>query len=253
MKVKSLLFKILMVFATISFLLIIAMTSILIPASSQNFYKTQFEKHNTLQKVHDEAYTVHDTDAWLYVKYLEEDELIELFNGVVDFCIGKTQTPNPTVDGEVLEVFTESEVSHLKDVRKLFVGFFIASGIALVFVILGVILAIVKKGFYYEKARRYPIFTLIAFGVLVGILGVACIVNFHKTFYLLHFIFFEGNFVFDHGIMIMLIGDIFAPLATVIIPVFLSLTALFTLTVVVYNRRLRKRFATNGVAKVDQE
>ena len=253
MKVKSISLKILTILATLGFLLVICITAFLIPASSQSFYKKQFEKHDTLNKVLSQEYVV-GIKGRTYLRTLDDEKLLILIDGVLDYCVGKTDTMQPKgANGELVELFNKQEVSHLGDVRRFFIGTFIAGGIGFAFFIAGLIIALVNKKFYYEHARRYPLYTLLAFAVLVLAIGVFAIIDFNKIFYVLHTLFFDGNFAFNYGVMINLIGDIFAPMAIISIPIIIGFIATFTVLIILYNRKLKKRFLVKKINQSLQE
>ncbi len=242
MKFKSIAVKLLTIFATLGFVLTICITAFVIPASSQGFYKRQFEKNNTLEKVISQERQV-PIKARDFIRELDDNKLLKLMNGVLDYCVGRSNTPNPLNDnGEIIEIFNKNELSHFNDVRKLFIGVFIAGGVGFLFFIAGLLVSLINKRFYFNHAKRYPLYTLTGVGVVLLIIGLGALINFRKVFYLLHLIFFEGNFAFSKGVMINLIGDIFAPMALISIPIIIIFIALFITLVIYYNRRLNKVF-----------
>lgn len=204
-RLKAAAANILTVLFTVSAFLIAGFIAIIVPATSNTFYKTQFAKHGTLEKVRAQAEYLNDEKAAEYVGNLTEEQLLSLMNHTMRYCLYLEDDLNITVDGAKLEIFLDErgetlnsgclERTHMADVKKLFGG---------------------------------------------GMIMVACAaINFDKAFTVFHEIFFSGKqWQFGYGVMIAMIGEIFTGIVPVIAGIWIVLLIPLIVSVALYNKKL---------------
>ena len=237
--------KILAVFFTVSVFLFCGFLSIMIPANSSAFYSAQFKKHDTLTYVRSQSVYLSDEKASAYIKNLTSEQLLDLMNHVVRYCMLIEDDMNITVDGEYLEIFQDDEISHMKDVQKVFLGGFIIVAIAIVFIIVGLVFFFIKRKGYYENCRKVPYWTLLAVVGVLLLIALFALINFDLAFEIFHQIFFDGNYSFSSGVMIWMIGFIFEDIVAIIVPVWIILLSAFTIAITFINKKLAKKYEKN--------
>ncbi len=175
--------KIIFTFAII-FLVI---TIILLPLRSlvfnERFYHSQFEKNNVYETVEAQ---ISEADSASEAEPLIEPELV--LENLINFFKGK----------ESLNYFSETEQSHLEDVRVLFNKFFFVlnSAIAIFIALIITLFYLNKKEFKTNFLKIIFLSGLSSFALLI-LLFLATI-NFSATFDSFHKIFFsQGNYLFS--------------------------------------------------------
>ncbi|MBR2337114.1 MAG: DUF1461 domain-containing protein [Clostridia bacterium] len=231
----------------LSFAILAGFVAIVIPTSSRGFYKKQFLKPNeegktALYLVRRQTYDISDIETARFVIDMTEDELVDVMMHAVRYCFYLEDDLNPTVDGYQMKLYREDEISHMQDVKGVFGGGLIMVGVSLAVFITGLCLALIKKKSYYLNCRKVPVYALI--GVLLGLLavGIFSLANFDFAFDAFHKIFFDGNWEFETGIMIEMIGYLFDDILPIILSVWLGLLAVFGVAIYFFNRFLKKKF-----------
>ena len=249
MKAKSILFTILIVLMTIGFFLLSGFVAVIVPANSTAFYSTQFEKNYTLNYVRAQRfndYYVYDSIEYNYLRNLTDEELLDLMNHTMRYCMLIEDNLNPTINGTEYKIFNENELSHMADVREVFKGGFILVGIGGVFFALGLALIIIFRKAYCKK-RKVPYITLIALFSVLALIGIFGLINFDLAFEVFHMIFFDGNWTFSEGVMIAMIGDIFTGIVPIIIAVWVGLLTVFLASITVYNHFTKKKYLVKNL------
>jgi hypothetical protein len=242
-KITKVLQVLLVVAFSIGFFLLSGFASIMIPATSRNFYKSQFIKYDTVEWVREQGVYLDDRNAREYIENITESQLLDLMDHTMLYCLGFTDDLNITVDGVRLEVFREDEYSHMRDCRALFIGGEIIGGVALLLVIAGLVFVLLFSGEYYKNARRAPFLTISVCALAVAGVGIATLIDFDAAFTAFHRILFTGNWTFASGVMISMIGTIFTDLVVYIAIGWLGSIALFVLTFALINSYLARRGA----------
>jgi uncharacterized membrane protein len=237
-------FHVLLVVAfSIGFFLLSGFASIMIPATSRNFYKSQFIKYDTVEWVREQGVYLDDRNAREYIENITESQLLDLMDHTMLYCLGFADDLNITVDGVRLEVFREDEYAHMRDCRALFIGGEIIGGVALLLVIAGLVFVLLFSGEYYKNARKVPFLAIGVCALAVAVVGVVALIDFDAAFTAFHRILFTGNWTFANGVMISMIGTIFTDLVVYIAIGWLGSIALFVLVFAFINSYLARRGA----------
>ena len=122
-----------------------------------------------------------------------DEELIDISKGLINYF-------NSGATNKTIDVFSEEEIIHLRDVRGL---------IQLCYIIqwttLGYIILFIAAGFIYKRRQVFHLFnTVVAVGSTVGILviaiiGIAALVDFNWLFLAFHRLFFSNEFWISSG------------------------------------------------------
>lgn len=154
------------------------------------FYQKEYEKYHVLDDLNMKMPDV------MYVT----KEMMSFLRGDRDNLIVET-----TVNGESREFFNEDEISHMEDVKKLFVGGLRLRMVMIIIMVLLVGAALLLKdgiGKILPRAFQYTSVALIVItGVVIGLFAS----NFDKYFVVFHKIFFsQGNWLFDPDVSLMI-------------------------------------------------
>lgn len=152
--------------------LLIVSVSITLPILIRPFYYLQIEALELPQKT---GLTFSD------IKFAYDE--------MMDYCLGL----RPDFSVGILQ-YSEEGASHFADVRALFFIDFAIIGIsALSLAIIAIILK--KKRLTPHKflGRSAPFWSVASIGAICAVLGIACAIDFQKTFIFLHKIFFVGK------------------------------------------------------------
>ena len=238
--------KIVAVFFIISFTVLAGFVAIIIPASSQSFYTERFrekdEKGRTaLDYVKDQNYFLLDDETARFVMDMTEEDLVYVMKHVVRYCFYLEEDLNPTIGGYKMQFFREDEISHMKDVKNLFGVVLIVVGISLVVFIVTLCIGVIKRKSYYQNCRKIPFYVLLGVFIIVLAVGIFSVLNFDKAFDIFHQILFSGNWEFEDGIMIKMIGYIFDDILPIILTIWLGLLTLLGAGIVLYNKKLKKQ------------
>lgn len=157
---------------------------------SFGFYEKEYEKYGVLDDLKMEMPDV------MYVT----KEMMSFLRGDRENLIVET-----TVDGEPREFFTEDEISHMEDVKKLFVGGLKLRTAAVVIMIILAAAAFIMKLKLHKILPRAFQYTSITLIVLTGIVIGLFASDFDKYFVVFHEIFFsQGNWMFDPDVSLMI-------------------------------------------------
>lgn len=189
MKGKNLLYTIGDAVAVTLFNLCLLLLAIIVPALSiggtPSWYQKQFEKTGIYATV-DEDGTQHRTTIY-YIGGKPSQRATfsdEQLNGIIDHIVNFLYTDQEsfalTMDGVMLngtltdnvEIFGETSVGHMQDVKNLF-RFFLVLGIVLFVVWLGAIAYGVWR-WRFVKGRLLK-YTLIFYGVFIALIGAFCL------------------------------------------------------------------------------
>ncbi|MBQ7374070.1 MAG: DUF1461 domain-containing protein [Clostridia bacterium] len=239
--------KVLTVLFTISVFFITGFIAIMIPSNSKAFYRWQFQKeddygYTALEYVKLERAYATDLSTIEYLSELDQDGLVELMMHTMRYCLFLEDDLNPEVNGEKINLFRQDEISHMKDVKGIFGGGVVLVVLSLIVVAVSIPLGLVKKRGYYENCRKVPLYTIIGIGCFFVIVGLFAIFAFDFAFEIFHRIFFSGNYAFENGVMIGMIGGIFYDLAPIIIGLWLVLFGGFSVGLYYYHKWLKKIF-----------
>ena len=131
----------------------------------------------------------------LELKYFEDisplskQEIKQAYNEMMDYCLGFRSD----FSAGVLP-FSEEGASHFHDVKKLFIldlSVLAISAVALV----ALVIVIKKRSIRLHRflGRSAPFWSVISIASVASVIGIACAVNFKKTFEIFHKIFFPGK------------------------------------------------------------
>jgi len=139
-------------------------------ANDLRLYQNGFEKYDVSQ----------DTG-------LSDEELVDISKGLIVYF-------NSGAIDETMDIFSDDEIAHLKDVRGL---------IQLCYIIqwttLGYIIVFITAGFIYKRRQFFHLFSIVvAAGSILSILGIAVIgiaalVDFNWLFVMFHRVFFSND------------------------------------------------------------
>ncbi|MBQ4099111.1 MAG: DUF1461 domain-containing protein [Clostridia bacterium] len=239
--------KVLTVLFTISVFIITGFIAIMIPANSRAFYNWQFQKkdyygYTAYEYVKLERVNLTDESAIKYLSEMELEDLVDLMLRTMRYCIFLEDELNPEIDGETVRIFRQDEIDHMKDVKGVFGGGMILVLISILVVGVCLPLGLIKKKSYYENCRKVPIYTIIGIGCFLVIIALFAVFAFDFAFEVFHRIFFSGNYAFENGVMIGMIGGIFYDLAPIIILLWVILFGGFSVGLYFYHKWLKKKF-----------
>ena len=233
------------VFFVLSFVLISGFLAIVIPATSEAFYRAQFSKedengYTPLYYVKRQSYNIKDYTSSGYIYHITEEQLVDNMMHAVRYCFYLEDDLNPTIDGYKMQFYREDELSHMKDVKDVFGGGLIIVGASLLIFTVTLTFGLIKKKGYYQNCRKVPFYTLIGTLIVLLLLGLVTALNFDKAFEIFHVILFDGNWEFENGVMIEMIGYIFDDILPIILTIWFGLLALLGAGIVLYNKKLKK-------------
>ena len=233
------------VFFVLSFAVISCFIAIVIPACSKAFYKDEFNKtlengHTIHYIVKRETYLMEDVQSARFVMEMTEDELIDLMMHTVRYCFYLEEDLNPTIDGYQLKLYRQDEISHMQDVKAVFGGGLVIVGVSVGVFIITLCIGLVKRKSYYENCRKVPIYALIGVLLVFLIIGIASMIWFDKAFDIFHKLLFDGNWEFETGVMIKMIGYVFDDIFPIILTIWLTLLALFGVGILRFNKKIKK-------------
>lgn len=128
------------------------------------------------------ALNIEDTSGYSY------DVIRKNYDALIDYCSPFHQKPLQFPDLPS----SEHGIQHFKEVKQIFVFFYVLAGITAILLIL----------FCYYKAKKHDTSYLKTSAIMVVILPalvtVACMFNFNQTFTLFHRLFFRNDYwIFD--------------------------------------------------------
>ncbi len=207
---------------------------------SPGFYRNQFAKNNAAEEVE-----------------LSQAELDRVMYRLIDYFKGKTDDLQIEVTFESMDeprlFYTEDELSHMADVKKVFAGFKTAAVVLLVASLLGLALLVL-----FTEKREVPALlsrgAAFGCGILFGILllvGLALLLFFEPLFKAFHAVFFpQGNWQFpwDSNMLAILPESLFLTAAVLIAVSGLSLGVLLFAAGLTVQLVLRKKKKTAAVS-----
>ena len=145
-------------------------------ANDIHLYKDSFEKYDVSQ----------DTG-------FSNGELINISKGLIDYF-------NSGSINDTMNIFSEAEMLHLRDVRGLIQLCYIIQWITL-----GYVIVYITAGFIYKRKQFFHLFNMIvAAGSIVSIIGIAAIgiaalIDFNWLFVAFHRVFFSNDLWISSG------------------------------------------------------
>lgn len=196
--------------------------------ADMDYYQEEYEKYEVEETLNMEMEDI------MYVT----EEMMDYLRGNRDNLIIET-----TVRGEVQEFFNETEISHMEDVRELFVGGLHGRiGCLILIAIIFLVLILTKRNWQYIMPRAFQ-YTTIGVGIIAGILGGLFATDFYKYFEIFHQIFFEGDtWLFDPNTSLMinmLPEGLFYDMTLKVVLVFIGMMAILFIGACV-SRKLNK-------------
>ena len=235
------------VFFVLSFVILSGFVSVLIPATSTAFYRAQYRKvdengYTPVDYVKRQSYFIKDEKSARFIMDMTEDKLVDTMMHAVRYCLYLEDDLNPTVNGYKMQIYRQDELSHMQDVKKVFGGGLIIVAVALTLFLVTLCFGIIKRKSYYNNCRKVPFYALIGVLLVLLTLGILALTSFELAFDIFHKILFDGNWEFQNGVMIEMIGYIFEDIAVIIISVWLGLLALFSASVYLCNKLLKRKY-----------
>ena len=126
---------------------------------------------------------------------LSVSQIKQAYDEMMDYCLGFRSD----FSAGVLR-YSEEGASHFYDVKVLFmIDFALIFISALSLIVIAVVLKKKKLSHYRFFGRSAPFWSVVSIGVISSLIGIACAINFKKTFIFFHKIFFVGktNWTFD--------------------------------------------------------
>ena len=246
-KFLKVLSKVLTAIFVVAVFFITGFVSVLLPSCNRSFYKWQFQKegylgYTPLEQVKIERLGTTDEDVVNYIVELDVDGLVDLMMHTLKYCFYIEGDLNPKVEGKTINLFREDEISHMKDVKNVFGGVLISVIASVIAVVVLIPIGLKKKKSYYENCRKIPLYTIIGIVGFFIVVGLSCAIAFDCAFEVFHQIIFEGNYAFESGIMIGMIGDIFYDLVPIILSIWIVLFGSFAVGLYFYNKKLKRTY-----------
>jgi integral membrane protein (TIGR01906 family) len=132
---------------------------------------------------------------------LDHDTLVATADAVRDFSLGNDNAPLPKGTNERVAI-TPDAISHLLDVRAVFIGMEIAAAITTVLFLLLLVYLLKKRG---RQALAKPLIIAgIAPLALTLVLAILATVNFYALFAAMHSLFFaDGTWTFAYNSLLI--------------------------------------------------
>lgn len=156
--------------------LVLLLTGVEIATRDDAFFRQQYQENQV-------------TDA----TGMDLDGLMEVTEGFQDYLFGKRDDLHleAEIHGQRQTVFKEREIVHMEDVRILFDRGILFRNLALLFLMVTGIWAVLKKESFFWRGLLYGVALMLAVGVLLGILLT---LDFNRYFVLFHEIFFANDY-----------------------------------------------------------
>ena len=178
--------------------------------------------HKSMVKAEAEFYNSHD---------LNQKQLDSVIDDVLKYLVDGRKELDTSIEGYEGELFNETEVSHMVDVKALFTAIkwiTIACAIAAPLAFAGMIL--IDRERYRKKHRNLFKYTLIGNGVFIGLLVLFMVINFNGAFTVFHRILFNNDDWILNGndlLIEMLPENLFMRLGLLISATYVSLMLIF--------------------------
>ncbi len=192
------------------------------------------------------AYSDFDYYEGLYEKYnvteslqMEMEDVMAVTEEMMDYLRGDRETLiiDTIVDGKEQEFFNEREISHMEDVRDMFVGGLEQRLTCVVVIVVFMAILILGKFKWKRILPKAFVITMVAFLIIGGIIGILFATNFNYWFTVFHTIFFEGDtwlFNPDTSLMInMLPEGFFYDMTARIVIIFVSWMAILSIGAII--------------------
>ncbi len=157
---------------------IIILSSVELVVFNQTFYSKQYDKNNAVQ-----------------VLMADKPSLMKVTAHMLDYLRGKEESLNITINinGEKRPFFDQREISHMEDVRNLFlIAYKFREIIVVTFFICIVLLALLKYNWKYVTLKSIELFFIIAF-LALSAFGLLVSTDFNKYFTIFHELFFKND------------------------------------------------------------
>ena len=165
---------------------IISWTAAFILTSSRAYYRFEFAKNNTVNKLH---WVYEREDGIRVYKEYNSDELEIIMNKIVDYMTNKTDDLQ-IVDDEGMNVFSNQAIYHMEDVKKLYNTWSIII-VILIPILIGMIIYIHKNIEEISKTiKKQVIITFSIIGFIFLIIAIGLIIDSATTFIIFHHIIF---------------------------------------------------------------
>ncbi len=171
---------------------IILITSIeYVAYGSMGYYEKEYEKYEVAEDLQ-----------------MEMEDIMEVTVEMMAFLRGNRENlvVETTVNGEPRTFFNESEISHMEDVKVLFVAGLWQRNVAIILVV--ALLLILGLRYRREWMRIFPkafLGTTLVFMGISAMLGGLFLWDFNRCFVIFHGIFFEDNtWIFDPRVSLMI-------------------------------------------------
>ncbi len=213
---------------SIALMYTVLITSFEIGAYSDfDYYEGLYEKYNVVEPLQMEMKDVMDVTEQM-MAYLRGDR--------------ETLIIDTIVNGEEREFFNEREISHMEDVRDMFVGGLEQRLTCVVGIIVFMGVLILGKFNWKTTLPKAFVGTMIAFLLIGGIVGVLFATNFNYWFTVFHTIFFEGDtWLFDPNTSLMinmLPEGFFYDMTARIVIIFISGMAILSVGAIILLKKL---------------
>ena len=164
---------------SICIILVCLFIAVWLPAFTPVFYSLQYERNNTYSKIN-----------------ISEQDLMDVTKHMLRYMRGeeKSLQITATVDGVYREFFSQRELEHMSDVRKLFDTGFIILIISVSLIVCTVLLlALLRATPFYVIARTNQIVLSCFLAALIIFTGFVSL-NFEQAFVIFHEIFFSNDY-----------------------------------------------------------
>lgn len=179
---------------------------------------------------------------------VSEEQLNLVIDHVLDYLKDKEKDLQITItllNGTTKDAFTEREIAHMVDVKKLFInGEKIGIG--------AIILSIISLGLLYFRRKSFDIqttkyikYTILGIIISFGLIGLYAFIDFNNAFTLFHKIFFTNDlWLLDYNdlLIIMLPETLFFNIAFQILLLFFVYLAIYLLFLRFYEKKIIQHF-----------
>lgn len=145
---------------------------------NKKFYENEYIKYNVLDDVP-----------------IEMSELLNVTDTMMEYLRGNKANLHTSITlyGNEQEFFNEKEISHLKDVKKLFLTAYKLRTISVILAALCIILLILMKSNVIKLIAKSIFYSVLAFLLIVLIISILLAIDFSKCFDIFHEILFNND------------------------------------------------------------
>lgn len=188
--------KIVSIITAIAGFIFILYLAIMPTAMNRNFFNKIYDNEEF------QIYQKNDTYGLNYDITMEKEEIKKALDHTLKFMLAEVDDLQIYVtfsDGSTHPFYEASEISHMEDCQKLFVGGRTIGWSCFAIMALGIAFLIFNRKNFDSKMIKYFFFGFAGIVAIIGFVGIAAAIDFDAAFIKFHQIFFpQGNWTFSY-------------------------------------------------------